>query len=434
MRNKRSSQLNVVDSAAIAGVIDLLRTQGSFALSLRFALCLTLQNSQIEEDPAVSYPTMSEYEEITKPFENTLTELLSCPRADGDGTMGLDDISSSPEERAALSLRVAKKLREQLEVLEVKTASPLGDTTRRKRGPHFALSRLSKFVSSDAEDAEFAQFVNNTVDAFFDNDLMFSTQLFLRDAKGSFGLAVCSSLDAHRQVCFAARGQTLSVAFYPRKGLICYGSEQAAVKAGLNFSNPGGNLVNGESFEEDNAVRLDLDDLGGEICLLDWGYAGDADPSISPPNRHLTVDRLMNVNVALLHQSQPYKPLQKRLILLENNEFVSPLGEDCEDPVLQDIRDIPRICHNLQADWKEVGLNRCTAWNLANCISARMKAIVDGKTARHGSSVDILVTGCEVSLWVAEQFVSDLSKSFPQVSTFVGSCLLCYVPDIDTYL
>ena len=196
---------NQVDSAAIAGVIDLLRTQGSFALSLRFALSLTLQSSQIEEDPAVSYPTMSEYEEIAKPFENTLIELLSCPKADGNGTMGLEDIGSNPDERAALSLRVAKKLREQLDVLEVKTTSPLGDTTRRRRGPHFALSRLSKFVSSDAEDAEFARFINNTVDAFFDNDLLFSTRLFLRDAKGSFGLAVCSSLDAHRQVCFAAR-------------------------------------------------------------------------------------------------------------------------------------------------------------------------------------------------------------------------------------
>lgn len=26
------------------------------------------------------------------------------------------------------------------------------------------------------------------------------------------------------------RGQTLSIAFYPKKGLICFGSEQAAVK------------------------------------------------------------------------------------------------------------------------------------------------------------------------------------------------------------
>jgi hypothetical protein len=44
-----------------------------------------------------------------------------------------------------------------------------------------------------------------------------------------------------------------------------------------------------------------------------------------------------------------------------------------------------------------------------------MKAHVDGTIKFHGGTVDILVTGCEVSLWVAEQFVSDLQKSFPKL-------------------
>ena len=59
------------------------------------------------------------------------------------------------------------------------------------------------------------------------------------------------------------------IGFYPRKGLICYGSEQAAVKAGLNYENPGGNIVQGDTREADNAVRLDLDDLvSRELSLL----------------------------------------------------------------------------------------------------------------------------------------------------------------------
>ena len=174
------------------------------------------------------------------------------------------------------------------------------------------------------------------------------------------------------------------------------------------------------SFDEaNNAVRLDLDDLGGEIALLDWGYACDADPSISPPNRNLQVDKLMSrsVNVVLLQQSVNTKStvLSKRLTLLENNEFVQPLLDDSDDPVLADIRDIPRICNDIQQDWRTVGLNRMTAWNLANCIRERMKGHVDGSIKGHGAQVDILVTGCEVSLWVAEQFVSDLQKSFPHL-------------------
>ena len=31
--------------------------------------------------------------------------------------------------------------------------------------------------------------------------------------------------------------------------------------------------------------------------------------------------------------------------------------------------------------------------------------------------VDIVLTGCEVSLWIAEQFATDLQKAFPKVRT-----------------
>ena len=44
-----------------------------------------------------------------------------------------------------------------------------------------------------------------------------------------------------------------------------------------------------------------------------------------------------------------------------------------------------------------------------------MSSHVDGNIKCKGNTVDILVTGCEVSLWVAEQFCADLQKSFPQL-------------------
>ena len=248
-------------------MVDLLRTQGSFALSIRYALCLTLPPSKVESNPVVSYPTMEEYEEIAKTFEKALNYLLD--NNESDGMNSLEGISSNEDKRAKLTYMVIESLRKNPEVLTaVKSANMLGESSR--HGASFALSRLCKFISSDVEDADLANFVQATIDAFFDNDLLHSTRLFLQDAKGSFGLMVASSLDAHRQVCFAARGQTLSIGFYPRKGIICYGSEQAAVKAGLNYENPGGNLVHDNSGEAGNAVRLDLDDLGGEIvsCLL----------------------------------------------------------------------------------------------------------------------------------------------------------------------
>ena len=49
--------------------------------------------------------------------------------------------------------------------------------------------------------------------------------------------------------------------------MICFGSEQAAVKAGLNYDLPQGKTIGGFPYKtlDENAVRLDLDDLGGEV-------------------------------------------------------------------------------------------------------------------------------------------------------------------------
>lgn len=206
-------------------------------------------------------------------------------------------------------------------------------------------------------------------------------------------------------VCFAAKGQTLSIAFYPRKGVICYGSEQAAVKAGLNYDMPEGSS-NFAPVNED-AVRLDLDDLAGEICLLDWGFK-ESDPAVAPPNRNLPVVKMMGgaVNVVLYHQTNTAntKTFSKRLIPLENNDMIKPLLNDSADPVRADINDIPRICADIQSDWQDSSLNRLTAWNLAKCIRQRLKAHLNGTINSNAGEVDILLTGCEVSLWLAEQF------------------------------
>lgn len=101
-----------------------------------------------------------------------------------------------------------------------------------------------------------------TIDAFYDNDLFQTMKTFLSHARGSFGLCFQCSQDSHRQLALAARGQTMSIAFFPSKGLVCYGSEQAAVKAGLQFDFPGTEVdaLGRSSGEIDNdALRFDLD-------------------------------------------------------------------------------------------------------------------------------------------------------------------------------
>ena len=204
-----------VDSAAIAGMIDLLRVQGCFALSVRYAVCFELGGGP---DFKFRYPTMTEYESIGKIFEKELNAFVADM-----GVQTLEVISASDEMRKNL----CKSVRDALKPIILEESTP--------GGPKSAMSCLEHFVTLDEEGGNLDQFVNATVAAFFDNDLLHTVRIFLKNAKGSFGLCVTTSLDAHRQVAMAAKGQTLCIAFYPRKGVICYGSEQAAVKVSVVF-------------------------------------------------------------------------------------------------------------------------------------------------------------------------------------------------------
>jgi len=79
-----------------------------------------------------------------------------------------------------------------------------------------------------------------------------------------------------------------------------------------------------------------------------------------------------------------------------------------------DIADIPRIIKKIQDDWNEPSrsLNRLTVFTLFSKIKKRLMQHEDGT---HDGSVDLLVTGCEVSLWIGEQFASDMHNAFPQL-------------------
>ena len=247
-----------VDSCAIAGVMDVLRTQGCFGLSARYAICLGLASSLPSSlfefilacEPASSknktrnskatstrtFPPYSHFEAIGMVFEEALEEMLK--------TTTLSALEKTPGLRKAFTWRVVSKL-------------------KNRRAEFFSFqSGLDKFITDDEGGASLQAFCMTTIRAFFDNDLMSATQMFMANAAGSFGIAVTSSLDAHRQLCLAARGQSISLAFYPRKGMILYGSDQGAVKAGLGVPFPGNAAhdLDHSTLDVDNdSLRLDLD-------------------------------------------------------------------------------------------------------------------------------------------------------------------------------
>ena len=320
-------------------------------------------------------------------------------------------------------------------------------------------------------------FVSTTIGAFFLNDLLSTGREVLARASGSFGLVLSHSLDAERELVVAARGQTMSVAFYPQLGLVLFGSEAAALKAGLSElaldeSSKTGEAFNRRTGELKGAFRLDLDDLGGEVVLLAWGTEK---PLLSVPyeaserahvhaaaqgkDTHdpgspgaLTRDdskestssfkpirednytkhtsekqEVVEGIIRYVHEGkqracgivhytearQRVRPFIQRAIRLEGNSLILPLPPlAAPDPVGRDLRDIPGVLRMLQRDFADhqVSLNVPTAWTFASRVRRRLRRYEQGEA---DGSVDVLITGCEASLWVGEQFASDLALVFP---------------------
>ena len=174
----------VVDSCAVAGVVDLLRTQGCFGLSARYAVCLGLPTSKIEER-IDNFPPYSYFEQIGHVFEGVLGEMLKA------SPVVFESLCNQQEIRQSFAFRVLSKIEAQFDTL---------------------VRPIERYIDAECG-ASLLSFCKATIDAFFDNDLFMTTKMFLQNAKGSFGLVITTSLDAHRQICMAARGQTVSCTF-----------------------------------------------------------------------------------------------------------------------------------------------------------------------------------------------------------------------------
>jgi hypothetical protein len=247
-----------------------------------------------------------------------------------------------------------------------------------------------------------------------------------------------------------AGGQTMSIAFYPKLGMLVFGSEAAACKAGLGVepppppadgprtSTPKGaarrkvapslatkwdsvRSIFTESAALDEGFRLDLDDVNGEVVLLRWGeHAAGAPTSVaSRPERgglrglKRPMDKVMRFGAEgegcvwaanyLEGRFGSTKPLMRRVLRLAGNPLVLPIPPmGLSDPVGRDLADIPSVLQRIRDDWNDPGssMNRLSAFTLQSRLRKRMNAY---ETGTHDGSVDLLISGCEASLWVGEQ-------------------------------
>lgn len=420
----------VVDSCAIAGVMDLLRVKGCFALAIRYAICfgnftsdrdtskMVRRLTEVASDDTNIFPKFADLEKIAVIFEKVLDGMLTSSELsarDGSKCQSLSDIEESVTARTMLAGKICRSISGGT-LRTMKAVAPFVDLFQTE----YDLHEQADEEAMDYTNTRLFGFCMMTVNAFFDNDLFHSTKLFLENAKGSFGLSVSSTLDADHQICFAARGQTLSVSFYPNKGIVCFGSEQAATKAGMNV------IFDGKCNTENSEWhRLDLDDLGGEIAVLDWGASKFA---VSKPNRDLEIYNMMGGKLRMiLHQESKSLStdgeIYHRMTQLSNNMLIKPpenpeRNKSKPDLVLEDIVSIPLVVKNIEESWHSANatksMNRLTAFSFSSCLRERLRERIKGNVAP--KSIDILLTGCEVSLWLAEQFAADLQKCFPKLN------------------
>ena len=165
--------------------------------------------------------------------------------------------------------------------------------------------------------------------------------------------------------------------------------------------------------------------VNGEVCELRWGKAGVVPHSSDLPDGVQLLELMRygrgNALVCCSYIGGHLKAdsLVRRLLPLDGNPLLPVYSSlEVDDQVARDIADIPKVLSLLQAQWEHPNdaaesYNRLTALTFTSLLTKRMH-LHDRR--QHDGSVDLLITGCEVSLWMGEQFAADLHRAFPKLN------------------
>jgi hypothetical protein len=349
------------DSPKIAGMMDLLITQGMWGAALRLAYQLEVAKS-IEEafggknprkdapNTARSEVEIQEWTAIVEGVFLTHQAALLRPRANS-----MLELSAGHVELFERDLILALC-------------------------QHRSIARWTVL--------ERAAFVKTAVHVFFHNNIYQATKVFMSRAIGSFGLVTASTLNEASLVLSAWR-QPISTGFNVCDDYMVYASEPAAVDAVL--------------ADIPRSYRLDLDQKTGEIA---W----------------VCVNRITIYSMQADRELRGAE-LEQRWIPLQGNPYILPPSKSAKDPVEHDIRAIPQVLTAIEESWRERdSFNRQSADYLAELLiekaknwDRRQQATIDIKLDRTplDRSVDLLITGVESSLWLGERFAQDLATLCP---------------------
>ena len=255
---------SAVDSVCLAGLVDLLRTKGLWYHSLRYGYVFGAlkQAGPLLDAPL---PSRAALESLAAILEREWVVLLAARgllNGEPPRVARRAAAAAAPRARAAHGRRGHRRRRARPRAKaaagddeEALTASLLLElegivtplVARRRRGS--VCHRCGGGVFD----------VRHALAAFAANDLEAAAMELMRHAKGSFGLVISHALDATSGVVVAARGQTLSIAVYPQRGMVLFGSEAAATKAAMGMS---AEARRADAAELDSPKSLRRDDDG----------------------------------------------------------------------------------------------------------------------------------------------------------------------------
>ena len=354
------------DSPKIAGMMDLLVTQGMWYASVRLAyqlaIATTIEDAFDGQKPTVNAPNtapskldLNTWAEI---FENIFVFTVELLNLKGSNSNAI----------APTSLKSSLFLQQ-------------------------ALNRAFKSHSQTATwtDLQRISFIQFTLQAFFDNDLYRATQIFISQTKGSFGLVATSTLE-ESELVLCAKGQPITVGFNWEQDYMVYASEPAAVERIL--------------LNQPQSFRLDLNANSGEVAKVNY--------------KDLTV-------YSLLHQQElGVLHLKNRWISMSEHPHLTYIKHSptAEDPIAEDLKSIPQVLHQIENSWQNpASLNRRSADYLIYLLTEKVQRFENqqnlmfkaGLTSKIRTMpiVDILITGEENSLWIGQKFAEDLRVVFP---------------------
>lgn len=399
------------DSAKIAGMMDLLVTQGDWHACLRLAFIThILQHvdeacgwEDLHSSSCNMMPSPAVFAAWGEVFSKVFRDMLEVDPCQEPSTKFIERLATS----SSICLGVG---------LPAIASKPL--TEFNMRG-----SRLMKFCFAACE-------------YFFESDLLSAAWKFFAKAQGTFGVSfTCSRWPD--TVVLAAKGQPMSLAFDSSRPLAFWSSEPASLS----------------TFWPDSlrqlagTARLDLDDAIGEAFEVRVAEKSTAANHIeSLDDNRLSGTRLKFVPYLPLpgtnvDEEQPYHILlrgvsldsdRKPRVVLKSSLrsrwvklVMSPADASSRclpfqslpkaigrDPIEKDLFDMPRALDNIEKAWHDkTSLNRATAFRFQRCLAYLVKQ----RAKESSNGIDVLIYGVENSLWLGQQFAADLARVFPRL-------------------